>query len=37
MYKFLERKKIKQQKRMEAEFDKAFKQFMKEEMYAKTR
>ena len=31
MYKFLERKKIKQQKKLEAEFDKAFKQFMREE------
>lgn len=36
MYKFLERRKIKQQKKWEAEFDKAFKQFMKEEkLYAK--
>ena len=35
MYRFLERKKIKQLKKLEAEFDKAYKQFMMEEMYAK--
>lgn len=31
MYKFLERRKLKQQKKMEAEFDKAYKRFMREE------
>lgn len=35
MYRFLERKKIKQRNKMEAEFDKAYKQFMKEERYDK--
>lgn len=35
MYKYFERKKIKQQKKLEAEFDKAFKKFMREEMYTK--
>lgn len=35
MHKFLERKKIERRKKMEAEFDKAYKQFMKEERYAK--
>lgn len=35
MYKYFEQRKIKRQKKWEAEFDKAFKQFMKEEIYAK--
>ena len=37
MYKYFERRRIKQQKKLEAEFDKAFKKFMKEEMYAKNK
>ena len=35
MYKYFERRRIKQQKKIEAEFDKAFKQFMKEEVYGR--
>lgn len=36
MHRYLERRKAKQRARLEAEFDKAYKQFMREEkMYAK--
>ena len=31
MYKYFEQRRVKQRKRMEAEFDKAYKQFMREE------
>lgn len=31
MHKYFEQRKIKQRQKMEAEFDKAYKQFMKEE------
>lgn len=34
MYRYLERRKAKQRAKLEAEFDKAYKQFMKEERYA---
>ena len=33
MYKYFEQRRIKQRKKMEAEFDKAFHKFMKEEKY----
>ena len=36
MYKYFEQRRIKRQKKWEAEFDKAFKKFMREEkLYAK--
>ena len=36
MHKYFEQRRIKRQKKMEAEFDKAYKQFMREEkLYAK--
>ena len=35
MYKYIERRKVKQQRKLEEEFDRVFKKFMKEEMYAK--
>lgn len=35
MYKFLQRRKAKQQRKLEEEFDRVFKQFMKEEMYGR--
>lgn len=35
MYKYFELRRLKKQKKFEAEFDEAFKQFMKEEMHAK--
>lgn len=35
MYKYFERRKAKQQRKLEEEFDKAFKKFMKEEMYGR--
>ena len=35
MYKYFEQRRIKQQKKWEAEFDEAFKQFMKEEIYGR--
>lgn len=35
MHRYFEQRRIKQQKKLEAEFDKAYKQFMMEEMYAK--
>ena len=35
MYKYLEKRKAKQQRKLEEEFDRVFKKFMKEEMYAK--
>lgn len=31
MYKYFEQRRVKRQKKVEAEFDKAYKQFMKEE------
>lgn len=35
MYKYLEMRKAKRQRKLEEEFDKIFKKFMEEEMYAK--
>lgn len=38
MHKYFEQRRIKRQKKWEAEFDKEFKQFMKEEkLYAETK
>ena len=34
MHKYFEQRRIKKQKELEAEFDKAYKKFMMEEMYA---
>lgn len=35
MHRYFKQRRIKRRKKLEAEFDKAYKQFMKEEMYAK--